>query len=363
MQVAHVAPQWGAAAPASPVVRCNAGCGEMYCSEACRDANWQHSHALMCVGPLPEDHPLVAFKYHAIEHCDTLLLAAQVFAHVALNGAPAKAEVERFCSAQFREVARTPPGRERDEDFLQWVDSVVMDGFNLLKEAWASGQHQNPANLPPSAFADLFHSPELLSKVLGIFELNNHDVEVPSPLEAFFTDRAKAVGATNDPAAAEEKAALEVVFRQKERLMRAFWGPSATGNFDMDESDDEMEDDEEMESEEEMAEDQGDGQCGMEEDDDLEGMGLEELLDSAWPAYHATALNQSVAKMNHSCEPNVKVTFSGSNKVVAVAQRPVKAGEELRISYIDEFADYEKRQKLIGEYLFTCNCPKCERKQ
>ena len=45
--------------------------------EACRDAHFQQCHNLLCVGPLRAEDPLLRFKYHALEHADTLLLAAQ----------------------------------------------------------------------------------------------------------------------------------------------------------------------------------------------------------------------------------------------------------------------------------------------
>ena len=35
-------------------------------------------------------------------------------------------------------------------------------------------------------------------------------------------------------------------------------------------------------------------------------MSLEQLLQSPWPAMHGTGLFASVARMNHSCLPNVK---------------------------------------------------------
>jgi hypothetical protein len=46
---------------------------------------------------------------------------------------------------------------------------------------------------------------------------------------------------------------------------------------------------------------------------------------------------------------------------VAIIQtlRPVSAGTELTVSYIDENDDYEERQKQLQDYGFECTCAKC----
>eukprot|EP00759_Apiculatamorpha_spiralis_P031627 PhF_6_TR33515/c0_g1_i1/m.48854 len=65
---------------------------------------------------------------------------------------------------------------------------------------------------------------------------------------------------------------------------------------------------------------------------------------------------------NHSCEPNVQVTYKDDNRedMWAVAMRDIVAGEELYISYIDESLPYWERQlHLFDHYLFRCVCTKC----
>eukprot|EP00759_Apiculatamorpha_spiralis_P042971 PhF_6_TR40689/c0_g1_i1/m.61155 len=65
---------------------------------------------------------------------------------------------------------------------------------------------------------------------------------------------------------------------------------------------------------------------------------------------------------NHSCDPNVQISYDEENRetLVAVAMRNVAAGEELMISYIDENLSYWHRQlHLYDHYLFTCTCSKC----
>lgn len=77
----------------------------------------------------------------------------------------------------------------------------------------------------------------------------------------------------------------------------------------------------------------------------------------------ALYLNQS--KINHSCRPNAEVTFPHSNHTLAVvAEEVINVGDEIFISYLDECnlnRSRHSRQKVLMEnYLFVCNCPKCE---
>lgn len=74
-------------------------------------------------------------------------------------------------------------------------------------------------------------------------------------------------------------------------------------------------------------------------------------------------MNQS--KINHSCRPNAEITFPHSNHTLAVvAENVINVGDEILISYLDECnlnRSRHSRQKVLMEnYLFVCNCPKCE---
>ena len=71
------------------------------------------------------------------------------------------------------------------------------------------------------------------------------------------------------------------------------------------------------------------------------------------------ALDPRSSSMNHSCEPNAVVVFDGP-KLSVRALKPVKAGEEVFISYVDSSAPYGVRQaELKDQYFFTCQCKKC----
>ena len=68
--------------------------------------------------------------------------------------------------------------------------------------------------------------------------------------------------------------------------------------------------------------------------------------------------------VNHSCEPNIVCGFAvgGSNAIQWHAIRPIAAGEQLLLSYIDCDAPLEKRTQQLARYGFACKCPKCERR-
>lgn len=54
----------------TPIVHCNDHCGEVYCSEKCRDNHHMRGHALLCTGLITEEeamsHPLIQFKQYAV---------------------------------------------------------------------------------------------------------------------------------------------------------------------------------------------------------------------------------------------------------------------------------------------------------
>lgn len=67
---------------------------------------------------------------------------------------------------------------------------------------------------------------------------------------------------------------------------------------------------------------------------------------------------------NHSCTPNAEPSFLHSNhKLSLVALKDIQEGEEICISYLDECmlgrSRHSRRKELMTNYLFLCNCPKC----
>ncbi|XP_072121245.1 N-lysine methyltransferase SMYD2-like [Mobula birostris] len=75
-----------------------------------------------------------------------------------------------------------------------------------------------------------------------------------------------------------------------------------------------------------------------------------------------SAIFPSVALMNHSCCPNVIVTYRGTTAEVR-AVKQICPGEEIFTSYIDLLYPTEDRQdRLRDSYFFTCDCRECATK-
>ena len=74
------------------------------------------------------------------------------------------------------------------------------------------------------------------------------------------------------------------------------------------------------------------------------------------------ALHPKLGYLNHSCEYNATVRFGKYGNAQVIPIRPVLAGEEILISYVDELLPYAERQAELKErYFFTCLCPRCKR--
>ncbi|KAI6672828.1 hypothetical protein NL676_000734 [Syzygium grande] len=190
-----------------PVIPCSGGCQEAYyCSKVCADADWNSFHSLLCTGEKSEafsTKALLQFTQHANETNDIFILAAKAIAYTILRYRKSKAI---FLSSYTKDTAH------------------VMDNFHmpLLLEAWKpiSVGHERrwwecivlPEDVDPSdeavfrmeikelAFKSLqllkaaifdkecepLFSLDIYGHIIGMFELNNLDLVVASPVEDYF---------------------------------------------------------------------------------------------------------------------------------------------------------------------------------
>lgn len=75
-----------------------------------------------------------------------------------------------------------------------------------------------------------------------------------------------------------------------------------------------------------------------------------------------SAVFPDVALMNHSCSPNVIVTYKGTAAEVRAVQ-DISPGDEIFNSYIDLLYPTEDRnERLIDSYFFECDCKECTTK-
>ncbi|KAM7406264.1 hypothetical protein PAMP_000652 [Pampus punctatissimus] len=75
-----------------------------------------------------------------------------------------------------------------------------------------------------------------------------------------------------------------------------------------------------------------------------------------------SAVFPDVALMNHSCSPNVIVTYNGTVAEVRAVQE-INPGEEIFNSYIDLlYPTEDRKERLLDSYFFTCQCTECTTK-
>lgn len=75
-----------------------------------------------------------------------------------------------------------------------------------------------------------------------------------------------------------------------------------------------------------------------------------------------SAVFPDVALMNHSCSPNVIVTYKGTVAEVRAVQE-INPGDEIFNSYIDLlYPTEDRRKRLLESYFFTCECTECSSK-
>ena len=67
-------------------------------------------------------------------------------------------------------------------------------------------------------------------------------------------------------------------------------------------------------------------------------------------------------RMNHACKPNARYVWRPDLKRELVfATRPIRAGDEITVTYLAEYAPRAARKlRLLEEFLFECKCSACE---
>ncbi|XP_078437215.1 histone-lysine N-methyltransferase ATXR2 isoform X2 [Wolffia australiana] len=303
--------------PLPPVFSCPGGCEEEhYCSKACAEADWYSSHSLLCTGSKSDSlrrEGLVKFMEHANSTNDIFILAAKVIASTML----------RY--------------RKLKEESLQTVHNAAVNGthecwFSLLVEAWRPVSmgfkkrwwecvaRPDDVNISDEAsfrteIRDLAHeslqllraaifdvecgplfSLDVYGHIIGMFELNNLDLVVASPVEDYF------IFIDDLPTSVKLEA---------EKLARPFL--DALG-------------------------DSYQACC--------EGSAFFPLQSCM---NHSCCPNAKAFKRDEDKD--------GQATIIAI--RPISRGEEITISYVDEELPYNERRALLADYGFQCQCARC----
>ncbi|CAN8270382.1 unnamed protein product [Cochlearia groenlandica] len=291
---------------------CPGGCQEaFYCSESCAKADWESSHSLLCTGERSESmsrDALGEFITHANETNDIFLLAAKVIAFTILRYRKLKAEhsnkqAKQSVPNQSLLLEAWKPvsvGYKR-----RWWDCIALpDDVDPSDEGAFRMQIKNLActslELLKTAIFDkeceALFSLEIYGNIIGMFELNNLDLVVASPVEDYF------LYIDDLPDAEKEEA---------EEITRPFLDA-----------------------------------LGDEYSDCCQGTAFFPLQSCM---NHSCVPNAKAFKREEDRD----------GQAVIIALRCISKNEEVTISYIDEELPCKERQALLADYGFTCKCPKC----
>ncbi|XP_050208401.1 histone-lysine N-methyltransferase ATXR2 [Mercurialis annua] len=302
--------------PLPSAISCPGECGEaFYCSKLCSEADWASSHSLLCTGERSQSlsrDALLRFIQHADETNDIFLLAAKTIA---------------FTILRYRKLkAACLIGKQN------CTDSVELDrsGLSLLLEAWkpVSVGHKRRwwecISLPNDvddeiafrmevrdlAFTSLqllkaaifdqecepLFSLEIFGNLIGMFEQNNLDLVVASPVEDYFLY-------IDDLPYPEKSKAEEIT------------------------------------------------------EPILDALGDEYSICCQGTAFYPlqSCMNHSC----HPNAKAFKREEDRDGQATIIALRPISKGDEVTISYIEEEVPLEERQALLADYGFKCRCARC----
>ncbi|KAL6844543.1 hypothetical protein ACP4OV_026216 [Aristida adscensionis] len=294
------------------IVACPGGCeGELYCSQSCADSDWESYHSLLCTGSKTE--PLRRSALHKfIEHAngtnDIFLVAAKAITFTMLRYKKLKRqyasqnkndesnfsflmEAWKPFSMGFKkrwwECVALPEDVDSSEEdsFRQQMRDMAFTSLQLLKDAIFDAE-----------CAPLF-SLDVYGHIIGMFELNNLDLVVASPVEDYFIH-------IDDLPESEKEEAEKV-----------------TGPF-------------------------------------LDGLGDDYSVPCEGTAFFPlqSCMNHSCCPNAKA----FKRDEDKDGHAVIIALQPISKNDEITISYIDEDLPYEERLAELADYGFTCTCSKCQ---
>ncbi|MEW5302786.1 MAG: hypothetical protein WDW36_005534 [Sanguina aurantia] len=286
---------------------------------------------------LPKRAQLFNLLQHAAETNEVFILASKVVAHTLLGayaelarGGPAAAAgacegadpADREAEASRCDAALQAAWTPYSLGFKAvWWESVsVPDDVEEEEEfrtelrdlADASLAHLRAAIFDPR-FSGLFSS-EVYGSIVGMFELNNLTLTVPTPLEDYFL--------LVDELPEEEKAAAQAVTQPFLDILDAEYCTPAEGSgFYALQS---------CANHSCRPNAQVRGPCGHSNS-------------AAWPTQHADTPHRGVGStmLTHHIEASGR-------------------GDEVTVSYIDEGLSYKARRKALLDYGFECCCEKCK---
>lgn len=325
---------------------CSMACGELYCSQKCRERDWEFSHKMICpkVAPGWED-----FFAHSVktENFVNFCMGAKLLAHIINSENSAErvkesmdAFLKYFYHKDWKETVLVPDGSEPTR-LLETLTAEITTSLDLLKKLFEPYSQDG-------IYSPLF-TLEFYSKILGAFNLNNIAVEIESPLSQYVLQVHTLPRKFKTKAVDELAPLVDKVLERKNELQLQ------NGKEEIEEE--EEEEDEEYADEEIL-------EWKFRHNTDT-GSATKSIRFSSklFPDYEGSGLFPLISKFNHSCAPNVTMEFADTNTAFAIASRDIRAGDEMMISYVDLRMDYADRKRDLNQYFFVCKCGVCEIEQ
>lgn len=295
-----------------PPHACRGGCGELYCGSGCEAAAWARHHRALCSGPggnASSRDALISLAEHTQRTNDVFGLVAQLVAAVGLEAeAVASTSPGSDAFACLRAAWRPFAAAHRVPwaDCVSRPDDVAVGDEASFRASLArladSSRRRLAAALPrlAASFPALFHV-RTFSHIMGLFELNNLDVVVESPVERFFL-------AVDDLEGPQRGGAMAVT----QPLLDALGSEYATA---------------------------------------MDGTGFFPFVACANHACDPSAASS-------------KAETDVDGGAVLVAVRDISAGEEVTICYIETSGvSLHDRRRALADYGFVCECARCVREE
>lgn len=295
-------------------VSCLLNCGLFYCSEKCREINFEESHRLLCVGDLQKDHPLVVFKEFCFNYNEQYHMVLELFASFALKHIKTHQPLQEMIDQTLHSFAHSnwehsklPRVGEPFTDFQEFVIQSVDDAYYLMKDALSASLN----GMDIAVYMWDTFTPQVLSKLMGLFEFNNITMQYDSPVGDAILDFQDIENPLGDT--------LLESFMESSKAMQQ--SNPCTSN------------------------------CGEDTDDEYETIDI---------SFNGVGIFSTACLINHSCDPNIRFEFSNrTSRLTVYAYKKIIEGEQLFHSYIEESNCFEDRLFEIAEYGFICKCSKC----
>ena len=309
---------------------------EVYCSATCASRAWRTHERFLSVGRGTRAAGGVAasraFLEHAKDTNDIFILAAKVLLSVAVEAEEKRGqkEEEELLDASKGKTEASTAFAASENDALAhllaawapfshghkrvWWDAVARPEdveageperqFRESMREIATESLELLRRVVPEAVLERYPGlfcVDVFASVVGMFELNNLEIAVASPVEDYFL----AVDALDDDTDVTAKSAKQVTNPLLDALDTSYCAP-------------------------------------------CEGTGFFAL--------------QSC--LNSDCDPNVapvKEDADVDGRCVLVAKRDIREGEELTMCYVDESMDVKERRAELRDYGFECACERCAR--